>query len=325
MLISFPRSVAVTAASTFVLTGCGTLDNDNDVEEDREHEVVEINLGVLPIAPSAAVQYGLDEGIFEEHGFDVTLNQGQGAAAMLPAVQTGDMDIAVGNALSVLVAVDQGLDMRILTGYSHSYAEGDDINGTVVRADDDIESWSDLEGQKAAVNVLNGQGDLTIMEAVNQDGGDPSAVDLTEVDFPDMEAQLDRGNIDAAWLPEPFLNQTLSNDDFELLGQPNQEVIPGLPTMISFTSGNYAEENPEAVERFQEAMDDVLVQAKEDDGGTADALATFLDMPEDSAADVRMEEFDSDPRIDQLSTMADLMVDYNFIDEQIDFDSVVLN
>ncbi|WP_258932949.1 ABC transporter substrate-binding protein [Nesterenkonia pannonica] len=113
--------------------------------------------GVLSIAPSAAVQYGLDNDIFEEHGFDVTLTPGQGAAAMLPAVQTGDMDYAIGNALSVLVAVDQGLDMRILTGYSHSYAEGDDINGVVVRSDDDVESWVGLEDLSVAVNVLNGQ------------------------------------------------------------------------------------------------------------------------------------------------------------------------
>lgn len=302
------------------LTACG----DSAAEGGDDGELTEISLGILEIAPSAAVQYGVDNGIFEEHGFDVELVPGQGAAAMLPAIQTGDMDFAVGNALSVLVGVDQGLDMRILTGYSHSHAEGDDINGVVVRTEDGFDSWSDLEGQSVAVNVLNGQGDLTIMEAVAQAGGDPDELGLTEVNFPDMTAQLERGNIDAAWLPEPFLTQTLSEDEFELLGYPNQEVIPGLPTMITFTSGQLADEDPELVEEFQNAMDEVLEAAENDAEGTAEALSALLDMPEDVAAGVSMEEFDSDPRREQLEQMVDLMVQYDFIDEEIDFDAVLV-
>lgn len=313
----FLPAAALLTTSALALTACGGGSDEDD-------ELTEITLGVLSIAPSAAVQYGLDQGIFEEHGLEVTLEPGQGAAAMLPAVEAGQMDFAVGNALSVLVAIDQGLDMRILTGYSHSMAEGDDINGVVVRAEDDLESWSDLEDQSVAVNVLNGQGDLTIMEAVDQDGGDPHAIGLTEVDFPDMTSQLERGNIDAAWLPEPFLSETLAEDDYELLGYPNQEVIPGLPTMISFTSGQMAEEEPETVEQVTAAMSDVLEQAEADPDGTAEALAAFLEMPEEAAAEVTMEEFDSDPRRDQLGTMIDLMVDYEFIDEAVDLDEVIV-
>lgn len=306
-------------------TACGDSNSQGGNGPVDNGELAEITLGVLNIAPSAAVQYGLDHDIFEEHGLDVTLSPGQGAAAMLPAVQTGDMDFAVGNALSVLVAVDQGLDMRILTGFSHSYAEGDDINGVVTRAEDDIESWSDLEDRAVAVNVLNGQGDLTIMEAVAQDNGDPDSIGLTEIDFPDMEAQLERGNVDAIWLPEPFLTQALEGGDFELLGHPNQEVIPGLPTMVTFTSASFAEENPELADQFTEAMSEVLTQAQSDPEGAAEALATFLEMPEDAATAVNMEEFDPDPRVSQLSTMVDLMVEYEFIEEEVDLDTVIID
>lgn len=311
------RATGVSLVVGLLAVGCGG--------EEESGEFTEITLGVLSIAPSAAVQYGLDNGIFEEHGLEVTLEPGQGAAAMLPAVETGQMDFAVGNALSVLVAIDQGLDMRIVTGYSHSMAEGDDINGVVVRTGEGLDSWSDLEDHTVAVNVLNGQGDLTIMEAVAQDGGDPDAIGLTEIDFPEMAAQLEVGNIDAAWLPEPFLAQALAEEEFELLGHPNQEVIPGLPTMISFTSGSFAEENPETVEQFKTAMDDVLEQAESDPEGTAAALAEFLDMPEEAAAEVNMEEFDSDPRAEQLNTMGELMVEYGFVDDAPDLDAIIVD
>ncbi|WP_258932948.1 hypothetical protein [Nesterenkonia pannonica] len=56
----------------------------------------------------------------------------------------------------------------------------------------------------------------------------------------------------------------------------------------------------------------------------ASSLAEFLDLPEEAAANVNMEEFDGDPRQDQLSDMVDLMVEYDFIDEEIDLDSVIV-
>ncbi len=149
---------------------------------------------------------------------------------MLPAVQTGDMDFATGHPLSLLVAVEQGLDMRIVSGWSHSLTEGQDINAVVVRADSELETWSYLEGQSVAVNVLNGQGDLTIIEA--------------------------------------------------------------------------AQSEPE---------------------GTAETLSNFLDMDEEAAAPVNMEEFDGAIRREPLEDMGELMVDYGFIDEMPDLDTVIVD
>ena len=45
------------------------------------------------------------------------------------------------------------------------------------------------------------------MKAVQDDGGDPTTIEFVEVAFPDAQAQLDAGNIDAAWVPDPFMSQ----------------------------------------------------------------------------------------------------------------------
>ncbi|MER2136806.1 MAG: ABC transporter substrate-binding protein, partial [Arthrobacter sp.] len=250
------RAFALGAVATLALAGCGggSLSGDESSSSPSASgsaaaggELEQIVVGVIGIAPSAAMQYGVDEGIFEEHGLDVELQTGQGGAAMLPAVSTGDMNFAVGNPLTVMVAKDKGLDMKIVTGYSNSYAEGEDINGVVARADSGITSFADLEGKTASVNAVNTQGDLTIMEAASLAGADPTQIKFSEMPFPDMEAQLDLGNTDAIWIPEPFLSKALSNPDNVLVGYSNQEAVPGMPTMVTFTSGNYASANPETV------------------------------------------------------------------------------
>src|SRR5699024_11706645 len=56
-------------------------------------------------------------------------------------------------------------------------------------AGSDITGPADLAGKKVAVNSLGAAGDLTIMAAVEQDGGDPSTIEFVEVAFPDRSEE----------------------------------------------------------------------------------------------------------------------------------------
>lgn len=225
--------LATAAAAALVLTACGGDDGNGggettDAGGDEAQEMREVTIGVLSIAPSVGVAYGIEHGIFEEHGFDVNYEVSSAGAAMLPAVSAGQLDFGVGNPLSVATAVDQGLDMKIVAGYSNSLEEGEDVAGVVTRADSDIETWADLEGNTTAVNALNTLGDLTVMHLAEEDGVDPQALEFSEIGFPDMPAQLERGNADAVWLPEPFLSGLLADDANQLVGYSFQETDPGL-------------------------------------------------------------------------------------------------
>jgi len=321
------KAFALGAVASLALAGCGggSLSGSassspaaSPSESAGSGELEKIVVGVLAIAPSAAMHYGIEEGIFEKHGLDVELQTGQGGAAMLPAVSTGDMNFAVGNPLTVMVAKDKGLDMKIVTGYSNSYADGEDINGVVARADSGITSFADLEGKTASVNAINTQGDLTIMEAASIAGADPSAINFSEMPFPDMEAQLELGNTDAVWIPEPFLSKALANPDNVLVGYSNQEVIPGMPTMVSFTSGNYAEQNPETVQKFKDAMEELLVEAEANIDDVKATLPDFMTMPAEVAAKLKMEQYDAELRTEQLTSLGELMLKYKFVEKAPD-------
>ncbi|MCA0347183.1 MAG: ABC transporter substrate-binding protein, partial [Actinobacteria bacterium] len=141
--LRFTAIAAAAAAIALGLTACsgGSLDGGDTApsENTGSTELTKVIVGVLPIAPAAAVQLGIDEGIFEKHGLDVELQLGDGGAALLPAVSSGSMQFAVGNPLSVLTAASQGLDMRIVSGYSrNNESVGDDEDkspsGITVRA-----------------------------------------------------------------------------------------------------------------------------------------------------------------------------------------------
>jgi NitT/TauT family transport system substrate-binding protein len=214
--------------------------------------------------------------------------------------------------------------MKIVSGYSNSQAEGDDITGVVVKKDSGINSWKDLAGKSVSVNAVNTQGDLTIMEAVEQDGGDPKAVKFSEVAFPDAPAQLERGNIDAAWMAEPFVANALADENNKLLGYNYQDVIPGLPTMVAFTSGQYAQENPEAVADFKTALAETLDAAQSDEKGLKSTVATFLKIDEAKAQAINMEEFSGELRTEQMTKLGELMQKYEFVSKAPDVNAVLV-
>lgn len=323
----FLSGLATAAAAALMLTACG---GGNGADEGGEaggetEELREVTIGVLSIAPSVGVAYGIEHGIFEEHGFDVTYEISSAGAAMLPAVSAGQLDFGVGNPLSVTTAVDQGLEMKIIAGYSNSLEEGNDVAGVVTRADSGIETWADLEGETTAVNALKTLGDLTVMHLAEEDGADPQALNFSEIGFPDMPAQLERGNADAVWIPEPFLSQLLEDDANKLVGYSFQETDPGMATMVTFTSGQLAEEDPEMVADFAEAMTAALEASQNDQEGSRELLVEFLEIPEEAAQELVMERLDGEVNREQLMFMVELADRYDFIDSAPSEEDLFLN
>jgi len=313
------RAAAVGSVLALSLTACGGSGDTGG----GDGELRPLTIGIIPIAPSAAMQLGVDEGIFERHGLDVTLETAQGGAAMLPAVSGGSMNIGVGNPLSVILAKDQGLEMQILSGYSSSLPEGEDITGVAANKDAGIGSWADLAGKTVAVNTVNGQGDLTIKEAVSRAGGDPDAVNFVEMPFQDMPAQLDRGEIDAAWVPEPFLTQLVGGESTELVGYNYQETVPGLDTMVTFSSQKFVEENPEVVEDYEDAVAEALEFAQQNPERVQETIVSLLNMPEEVAGELRLEEFDAETDREELEQLSELMVKYGVVENEPDLDEII--
>lgn len=316
------RRVPIFLAVLALTAGC----TDDAATGDMDgEELTSVTVGALPIASSVELRFGVEQGIFEEHGLDIELTEGDGGAALLPAVHSGSIDIAVGNPMSVLVAADQGLPMKIVSGYSWSAAEGDDINALVAREDSNISTFSDLEGQTVSVNALNTLGDLATLESVNLDGGDPSDVTFNEMPFPEMHQQLEQGSIDAMWVPEPFLGDALEDPDNEVVGYPNQTVMPGMPLTVAFTSEEFAEEGEESVAAFYEALNESIELAWEDEDELRASIPEFLEMDEETAERIAIEPADTDLPVDRMQTIYDLMLEYDMAADPLDVEELYID
>ncbi|MGY1844577.1 ABC transporter substrate-binding protein [Modestobacter sp. SYSU DS0875] len=315
------------AASMLVLASCGGGDEGGGTASGgttADGELRQVTVGMLPILPTAALYAGMEEGFFEDRGIELTVETGQGGAALLPAVMAGEIDFATSNPVSLLQARAQGLDVRVIAHWTSALTEGEtDINAVVAAADSGIQSAADLAGQRVAINTLNGMGDVTVREAVSQAGGDPDSVQFVELPFPDMPAALAQGNVDAVWVPEPFLG-SLQAEGNTVVTYSSKESVAGHPTQLFFTSAQMLQSDPQLAEDMTAALEETLEFAD----ANPDAVKAQIDqvlpqLPPEVAANVQLEEFGTDLRRAQLEQLGELMVQYGLLEEDADVDGLL--
>ncbi len=281
-----------------------------------------VTIAALSISETAPLWAGVKEGIFADHGLDVTVQPIQGGAQAMPALINGEVDFSIGQPFGAMRASLQGLDVKIVSNYAESLAEGDDINSVVSAPGSDITRPADLAGKRVAVNSLGAAGDLTIMAAVDQDGGDPSTIEFVEVAFPDAQAQLEAGNIDAAWVPEPFVSMIVGAGGARVV-DPYQAVLPGLPTLVVQATGTTVTDDPDLVKDVRDALTESFAWAAENDSTMRESLVEEMGLPEEAAANLPLPHFTTAINAGVLQGLADLAVQMGFFDEAPDLEALI--
>ncbi|TRW46808.1 ABC transporter substrate-binding protein [Georgenia yuyongxinii] len=286
-------------------------------------DLTPITVGVIPIVDTAAIWLGVDQGIFEEHGLDVTLDVAQGGAAIAPAVVSGDYQFGFSNVVSLLIASSKGLPLQIVA--PGNFSTGDttaDIGAVVTKPDSGITSPADLAGKTVAVNTLNNIGDVTVKEVVAKAGGDPESIQFVEMGFPDMPAAVESGQVDAAWILEPFLTIT-KEQGAEVVTHNFAEVDPDMMIAAYFTTQQYAQAEPEIVQNFTAAMNESLDYAEANPDEARAILSTYTEIDPAVQEAMVMPKFSSKMGTDSLQLLADLSLKYGLVDEEVDLSQLL--
>ena len=158
--------------------------------------------------------------------------------------------------------------------------DGKDFGALTVKGDSPLKSPSELEGKKVAVNTLKNINETAVRESVRKAGGDPDKVEFVELAFDQMPAALDEGQIDAAMVVEPAL-ATIKSQGGREIASSLVDVAPDLTVAMYFTSMQYAESEPEVVEKFQKATAESLAYADAHPDEVREIVTTYTKIPPD--------------------------------------------
>ncbi|GLZ13472.1 ABC transporter substrate-binding protein [Actinomadura sp. NBRC 104425] len=263
---------------------------------------------MIPIVDVAPVYVGIQQGFFKEQNLKPDVVTAQGGAAIVPAVVAGQVDIGFSNFVSLMVAKSKGLPLKVVSsGVGSTGAAGKDFGGIVVKKDSPIKSAKDLAGKKVAVNTLNNINDTTVRASVRKAGGDPKGVKFTELAFPDMGAALDKGNVDAIQVVEPFLSTALKAGG-RLIASNYVDTAPKLTIAGYFTSQKTASTKSDIVKRFTAAMQKSLQYSAAHPEAVRKALPSYTKIDNSVLQELTLPDYPAQVNKDSLQTLADLAV-----------------
>ena len=303
------RNPAVLLFATALLAGAAACGSDSPSSTPAPPgQPDKVTVGVIPILDVAPIYLGKQKGFFTKHNIELTLDQAQGGAAIVPAVISGQYQFGFSNMISLLVAQSRNVPIKVVcNGNNSTGQDGSDFAALMVKADSPIRTAADLAGKKVAANTLKNIVDTSVRASVRKDGGDPKAVKFVELAFPQQPAALQSGQVDAVFVVEPFQQAVLAQGGRKIASS-YVDAAPNLTVASYFTSAKLMGDNPDLVKRFTDAMKESLAYADSHPDEARSIITTYTDIKADVVAKVVLPKWPADINRDSVQKLNELAV-----------------
>ncbi|MFC5929432.1 nitrate ABC transporter substrate-binding protein [Cryobacterium melibiosiphilum] len=305
--------IGLAAASVIALSACSAGTDATTPAADGD-ALTPVTVGVIPIADTAPLYLGLEQGFFEEEGLKLTIETATGGAAIVPAVVSGDYEFGFSNLISLMVANDKGLPLEVVSPAVASTGDVDsDFGAVIVKGDSPVTSLADLDGGTVSGNSLNNIVDTVMRSSIDRLGGDSSSISFVEIPFPDASAAVENGQVDAAFVVEPFVTAALESGQ-RVISYGYADFDVNLDVAAYFSSAATVSADPEMVTKFQAAMTKSLEYAQANPDAVRAIIATFTATPEEVLAKIVLPKFPTEFNVDAVTALGDAALEYGVVE-----------
>jgi NitT/TauT family transport system substrate-binding protein len=215
-----------------------------------------IAAGYIPSTDILPLFVGVQEGIFQRHGLDVTPTPEQYATNGPAALIAGSIQVAMSTTPIFSQAREGGLDLVAICGLSWENRSNPQLS-MLVRAGSDIKTAKDLEGHKVAVPGLNSLFDITATKWIDESGGDHKKVTFVEVPMPQLADVLRGGSVDAIAVIDPFRARALANGATRLANY-LADIKDNQPLAFWIAQRDWAEAHRDAIPAWRDSMKEAM-------------------------------------------------------------------
>lgn len=258
-----------------------------------------LRVGYIPIADCLQLYVALEQGYFAAEGLQVQTRPLQGGPVLSLAVEAGELEIGWSNVVSLFQAHARGFSFVLLAPGSVEDDGPHRTHALLARRDAPLRTIADLAGRTVAVNALGNVNDLAVEALLASAGQPPQAARLVEVPFPDMEAALASGAVDAALMAEPFLSACLAREGRVLVAAPHAVFGREFMNAGWFAKGDWTAADPERAAAFRRAVDRASAYIAAHPGEMPGVLARNTKLAQDTAARILLPAFS--PGLDQAA------------------------
>jgi NitT/TauT family transport system substrate-binding protein len=314
---------AAAAAAVALLASCSGSGSSSG--DSYSGAPLSITVGALPVVDDVGVYIAQEQGIFKQFGLNVTIKPVLQSTQAIGFMQKGTIDMVGGGNyvtfIKLSAADPSNPPYRILAQAASCSTNAFDV---LALPKSGIQSAADLAGKTIAVNVANNIQTLMTNNLLTADGVNASKVKFVVIPFPQMVAALESGKVDAIDAVEPFATQ--SEQEAGAVNVMDQCTGPetALPLSGYISQSSWANANPQAVLRFQQAMSQAQEVADTDSATVQKILPTYIKgLTAEQAATLTLEAFPASLDTDQLDRVSNLMREAGLIKGSITAGSLI--
>ncbi|MEO6827874.1 MAG: ABC transporter substrate-binding protein [Microbacteriaceae bacterium] len=305
------------------LTGCAASSSTSGGTGGEDTGTAVLKAGLLPNAETAAIRLGKDKGFFTDKGIDLQITDTTSGAASLTALVAGQFDVVFANTVSVMQGNDKGLPLVMIAAASTSTGvQGKDFSALMVGSKANFQTPKDLEGKTIASNTVKNIGELTARISVEKAGGSTADLKFVELPFDNMEQALESGQIDAAWMVEPFHTTALQHGLRDLTSN-YVDTAPGLTAAAFVTTKKVIDEKPELIKKFVSAITESGNYANGHPNEVRGIIPKFTKLTPEIANQFVIPLYNPEVNVASLEAMLPEMVKESMISKDFDVNKVI--
>jgi NitT/TauT family transport system substrate-binding protein len=286
---------------------------------------ISITVGALPVVDDVSAYIAADEGIFQRDGLNVTIKQVLQSTLAIPEMRKGTIDIiGGGNYVSFIKASASdpaNPPYRIISEAATCASGSFDV---LALPSAGIQTPADLQHKTIAVNLTNNIQTLMIDSVLKSDDVNPATVRFVVIPFPKMVAALEAHKVDAMSAVEPFITTAEQKAGAQPILDQCSGPDSNLPLSGYFSTTAWAQQHPQAVRRFQQAMAQAQEIADTDRAQVEKTLLKYVTgLTAVQAATITLEQFPTSLDSAQLNRVSNLMQEAGLIRGSIQASSLM--
>ncbi|MGD1858573.1 MAG: aliphatic sulfonate ABC transporter substrate-binding protein [Leptolyngbyaceae cyanobacterium] len=217
----------------------------SEASESATAEMPKVRVGFQTGDINNITMVAAKEGYFEEVGLDVEMSPYSSGGAMVPALAAGEVDITWFFPFPSLTAYATGIDIEVVL-LDHA-----PLTAERLIAGEGITETSELAGKNIGVTIGT-SGHHSLLAALDQAGVSQDDVNLVNLKPSEMAAAFSAGSIDAAWTWEPAAGKLNELGGADIA---TAKSVGAYAVALWAVRSEFAEENPEVMQKFMEAWD----------------------------------------------------------------------
>jgi NitT/TauT family transport system substrate-binding protein len=274
---------------------------------------IKSKLGYMKIVDNAAMFVAMEKGFFKAEGLELETLPLAGGAPIINGVVSGDLQFGWTNVISLYQARVGGFDFKLIAGGATNVKAKNESHAIQVAKNSPLKTAKDLEGKTVAVNTLNNIVHLMAMAWIDKNGGSSSKVKFVEVPFPQMQATLSAGKVDAISVHEPFATAAIEKGASRVLAQPWGDVLPKFLIASWFASEKWLVKNKETGQAFVRAIGRGIDAIQADPEGSRAAMVKWAGLNPDLAGKIGLPVFEKGVSEKDIQATIDLTLKYKLI------------